>query len=66
MEFTANRRNELDIKNLELDLTSAPWAKKKINSSFFSNRCAFYSFCYWFSIKFLKRYLVSGFIASIY
>ena len=29
MEFMAKRRNELGIKNFELDLTSAPWAKNK-------------------------------------
>ena len=40
--------------------------KKRINFSFLSNRCVFDSFCHWFSIKFLKRYLVSGFIMSVY
>ena len=40
--------------------------KKRINFSFLSNRCVFDSFCHWFSIKFLKRYLVSGFIVSVY
>ena len=40
--------------------------KKRINFSFLSNRCVFDSFCRWFSIKFLKRYLVSGFIMSVY
>ena len=40
--------------------------KKRINSSFLPNRCVFDSFCRWFSIKFLKRYLVSGFIVSVY
>ena len=36
--------------------------KKRINFSFLSNRCVFDSFCHWF----LKRYLVSGFIVSVY
>ena len=40
--------------------------KKRINFSFLSNRCVFDSFCHWFSIKFLKLYLVSGFIMSVY
>ena len=40
--------------------------KKRINFSFLSNRGIFDSFCHWFSIKFLKRYLVSGFIMSVY
>ena len=40
--------------------------KKRINFSFLSNRCVFDSFCHWFSIKFLKRYLVSGLIVSVY
>ena len=40
--------------------------KKRINFSFLSNRCVFDSFCHCFSIKFLKRYLVSGFIVSVY
>ena len=40
--------------------------KKRINFSFLSNRCVFDSLCHWFSIKFLKRYLVSGFIVSVY
>ena len=40
--------------------------KKKINFSFLSNRCVFDSFCHWFSIKILKRYLLSGFIVSVY
>ena len=31
-----------------------------------SNRCVFDSFCYWFLMKFLKRYLFSGFSASNY
>ena len=37
-----------------------------LNFSFLSNRCVFDSFCHWSSIKFLKRYLVSGFIVSVY
>ena len=40
--------------------------KKRINFSFLSNRCVFDSFCHWFSIKFSKRYLGSGFIVSVY
>ena len=40
--------------------------KKMINFSSLSNRCVFDSFCHWFSIKFSKRYLVSGFIMSVY
>ena len=40
--------------------------KKRINFSFLSNRCLFDSFCHWFSIKFLKQYLVSDFIVSVY
>ena len=31
----ANRRNELDIRNFELDLTNTPWAKKRINFHLF-------------------------------
>ena len=33
----------------------------RINFSFLSNRCVFDSFCYWFSIEFLKLYLLSVF-----
>ena len=52
-------------KTLETNFYS-PSTKKRINFSFLSNRCVFDSFCHWFSIKFLKRYLVSGFIVSVY
>ena len=31
----ANRGNELGIRNFELDLTSTPWAKKRINFHLF-------------------------------
>ena len=59
----ANRGKEIDIRNFESSLTSTPWAKKMmINFSFLSNRCVFDSCCHWFSIKFLKRYLVCGFV----
>ena len=33
----------------------------RINFSFLSNRCVFDSFFYWFSIEFLKLYLLSVF-----
>ena len=55
----ANRGNENGIRNFELDLTSTPWAKKMINFHPFQIACLFDSFCHWFSIKFLKLYLVS-------
>ena len=59
----ANRGKEFDVTNFESNLTSTPWAKKMmINFSFLSNRCVFYSFCHWFPIKFLKRYLGCGFV----
>ena len=53
---------QINVRDFESKLTSTPWAKKMINFSFLSNRCVFYSFCHWFSIKFLKRYLVCGFV----
>ena len=67
MVLMANRRHELGIKDFELNLTSTPWAKKKkrINFSFLSI-ALYLTLCHWFSIRFLKRYLVCGFIASIY
>ena len=52
-----NRGKEIDIniRNFESNLTSTSWAKKMtINFSFLSNRCAFHSFCHWFSMKFVK------------
>ena len=61
----ANKGKEIDIRNFESNLTSTPWAKKMtINFSFPLDRSVFYSFCHqdWFSIKFLKRYLVCGFV----
>jgi len=59
----ANRGKEIDIRNFESNLTSTPWAKKMtINFSFSLDRSVFYSFCHWFSIKFLKRYFVCGFV----
>ena len=65
MVLMANRRKELGIKNFELNLTSTPWAKKKkINFSFLSI-AVYLTLCHWFSIKFLKRYLISSFIASM-
>ena len=39
---------------------------KKRRHKKFKPRCVFDSFCHCFLIKFLKRYLVSGFIASNY
>ena len=47
---------DIDIRNFESNLTSTSWAKKMtINFSFLSNRCAFHSFCHWFSMKFVKN-----------
>ena len=48
------RGNELGIRNFESNLSSTPWAKKRIKFSFLSNRCVFYSVCYCFSITFLN------------
>ena len=62
----ANRGEEIDIRNFESTLISTPWAKKMmINFSFLSNRCVFYSFCHWFSIKVYKLYLVSLFLLAL-
>ena len=59
----ANRGKEIDIRNFESNLTSTPWAKKMmINFSFLSNHCVFYYFCHRFSISFLKRHLLCGFV----
>ena len=53
----ANRGKEIDneilSQTLQVLLTSTP---------FLSNRCIFYFFCHWFSIKFLKRYLLCSFV----
>ena len=58
-----NRGKEIDIINFESNITSTLWAKKMmINFSLLSDRCVFYSCCRWFSIKFLKRCLVCGFL----
>ena len=47
---------DIDIRNFEPNVTSTSWAKKMtINFSFLSNRCAFHSFCHWFSMKFAKN-----------
>ena len=55
---------DIDIRNFESNLSSTPWAKKKINFSSLSNHCVFYSVCYCFSIKFLNG--ISRPIASNY
>ena len=63
----AKRRYEVHLRNFQSNLTSTPWGKRRnINFPFLSNRFVFDSFCYWFLIKFSKRYLVSGIIASNY
>ena len=66
----ANRGKEIDIRNFESNLTGTPWAKMMITLfSFLSNHCVFYSLAHWFHwflIKFLKQYLMSGFIACVY
>ena len=39
-------------------------SKDQFSFHLLSNHCVFDSFCYWYLKKFLKRYLVSDFIAS--
>ena len=60
----ANRGKEIDNEILSQTLQVLHGRAKKmmINFSFLSNRCIFYSFCHWFSIKFLKRYLLCSFV----
>ena len=47
-------------------ITTVPDLTSSTQDSSTTIRCVLYRFCHWFSIKFLKRYLLSGFIASVY